>query len=93
MVLCWIGIVALDILGSFDRGTSIAFGIGTLAVGIGVQTLLNPQVEVAHAVNVIESEGVGPGERFAGQVVGFLLVAAGLGIVALWTYFGVSNGF
>ncbi|MGM0389040.1 MAG: hypothetical protein ACQEP0_11120 [Natrinema limicola] len=93
MVLSWAVFVVLDMIGAIRRGFTLAFGFGTLMTAMGITTLLDPRLQGARDMQVIQSEAVGPGERFGAQVVGVVLILFGVLVVGLFLFIGFHNSF
>lgn len=93
MVCSWIAFGTLNAIGVIRRGFTLAFGFGTFLVAMGITTLLDPKIQGARDVKIIESEAVSSGERFGAQVGAIALIAFGLLVIALFLYIGFNNSF
>jgi len=84
MVALWMLFIAFELVGFFERGNTMGLIGGTFFTAMGLTTLLNPRLQGGRDMGLIQTEEVGPGERFGGQVVGVLLVV--IGLIANWLF-------
>ena len=78
MVLSWVLFIIFELIGFFERGNTIGLIGGTFFTAMGLTSLLDPRLQGGREMGLIQTEEVGPSERFGGQLIGVWLVIFGL---------------
>ncbi|RDI71733.1 hypothetical protein [Halopelagius longus] len=76
-----------------DRGTALAVAAGLFLTAMGALAIVDPKIQGARDVNVIDSEEVGSGEKFGSRLGGVVLAAMGLFVLFLVVYIKLGYGF
>ncbi|WP_224267836.1 hypothetical protein [Haloprofundus salinisoli] len=76
-------------MATIDYGVIISSIFALTLLGIGVSGFINPRLQGGRDLNIIESEEVGPGEKFGARVFGTILIIMGLII----SYFVLNSLF
>lgn len=78
---------------TLGRGALLAIAAGLFLTAMGVLAIVDPKIQGARDVNIIESDEVGPAEEFGSRLGGVVLVAMGLFVLFLVVYIKLGFGF